>query len=325
MLRQQIPGGKKHTKPETVVGNGTIIACDSVQEEKELHGMKADILAIKGDTPLIIEIFYRHKVNDQKIEKIKKANISAIEINLSDLTPEDVKDWETFWSCINDSKRVKWLYNVKVHDSVYPRLVNQLAVKIQEIEKKYEQEEIVKQKREQKEKAQLVQALDDLKILCSKEYIAQLKQEAEMHSVWKYHSERLKLSFNELPNFLNLDVPNGDWIFGCDRRVWQTAFYSSFICKNGKPFCIKRVDEWLNNNAICKAPPSAKIVGIHGRSYPELILANFSGGLPSSWRTLRAYFWDLHDLGMLEFSGEDYRHGGNEWFKVKSKMPNAAQ
>ena len=56
----------EYTERKTVVEHGKVIRFDSVQEETELHGMKADILAKIGNKPLIIEIFYRHKVEDEK-------------------------------------------------------------------------------------------------------------------------------------------------------------------------------------------------------------------------------------------------------------------
>lgn len=108
--------GVEHKESKTIVENGMVIRFDSIEEEKELYGMKADILAKIRKTSIIIEIFYRHKVDDQKLLKIKKANISAIEINLSDLTPEDVKDWEAFWLYINDPQNVQCLNNAKAHN-----------------------------------------------------------------------------------------------------------------------------------------------------------------------------------------------------------------
>lgn len=142
--------GKEHAEQKIVVENGRVISFDCVQEEIELHGMKADVLAKKDNTLLIIEIFYRHKVDDQKHLKIREANISAIEIKLSDLTPEDVKDRETFWLCINDPQRVRWLHNAKAGGH-YQALRDRLAIKIQEQEEKYKQEEIEKQEQKKQE------------------------------------------------------------------------------------------------------------------------------------------------------------------------------
>lgn len=107
----------------------------------------------------------------------------------------------------------------------------------------------------------------------------QLEQEADKHPAWEFYSKYLQLSYGELPNFLNIDVPDGDWIFGCDKRIWQTTFYYHFIIlneNNRNYFSIKEVDDWLQNTAKCKVPPCAQIVGTYGRRFPELIPINIS-------------------------------------------------
>src|SRR5690606_14260968 len=133
----------------------------------------------------IIEIFYRHKVDDLKIEKIKEANISTIEIDLSDLTPDDVKDWEAFWSCINDPNRVQWLHNARAAiESV--ELEKQLRKKLQKIEKKYELEEIKRLNQEQEVKPALEKALEELNIFRTKKYGVTPEQETESHPAWDF-------------------------------------------------------------------------------------------------------------------------------------------
>ena len=316
--------GKEHKEEELVVREGTIVRFDSVREEIGLHGIRADILAMMSSKPLIIEIFYRHKVDDEKFLKIVEAKMSAVEIDLSDLTSDDVKDWDAFWSCINDPNRIHWLYNNKSSNAVYRKLENNLIVKIQKLEKQYQLEESRKQKREEKEKARLAQALEELKALSSNDHISKLTQNAEEHAAWKLHSKYLRISWDELPYFLNADVPHGDWIFGCDKRVWQTAFYSHFIHYHNKPFTIAWVDKWLKTKAECKVPQSAELTGMYGRRYPESIPVETSDNLPSSWGTLRAYFNYLCKLGMLDFSGYDRNHPGSCWFQVMSKTPDAA-
>ncbi|HGC5941766.1 TPA: hypothetical protein ACIZCU_002618, partial [Legionella pneumophila] len=72
--------GKMHLEFKTIVENEQSISFDSVEEEQKINEIQADILAIARKQKLIIEILYRHKVDDQKIEKIQAANISAIEI-----------------------------------------------------------------------------------------------------------------------------------------------------------------------------------------------------------------------------------------------------
>jgi hypothetical protein len=312
---------KKHTKQETVTEQGEVLF-DSVHEEIELHGMRADILAVIGDRQLIIEVFYRHKVDDQKHEKIIKSNISAIEINLSDLQPENVRDWETFWACVNDSRRIKWLHNAKTA-RYKTKLEKLLHEELQSQEERYKQDEIEKREKEHTARLRLLQTLEDIKPLYSKERIAQIKQEAETHPIWKYYSQYIPHSLHKLPDFISANVINGDWIFGCDKRIWQTAFFISFICRNGKPFCIERVDNWLQNEMRCEVHSKIKLAGIYASTYRQLNpLAYILNTSPSSWQTLRAYFDYLCDAGMLEFTGGT---NGNYWYKVPDKSPWSPQ
>lgn len=315
--------GEKHTGSKTIVQKGMLISFDSVQEETTLGDIKADILAKKSNEQLIIEIFYRHKVDEQKIEKIKRTNTSAIEIDLSDLIPEDVQNWESFWLRINDPNRMQWLYNAKTQIHLL-QLENQLREKIDKLEKEYEKEKIKKQQREPLEKYQLKDALEELNHFTNKDHIVQLTKETENNSVWLIHSKELQLSLNELPDFLNRDVPNGDWIYGCDRRVWQTAVYNKFICKNNKSyFSVKQVDDWLQNACGFKVPSYAKTVGTLGRRYPELVPQEILDNMPSSWITLRSYFYHLDRLGILIYSGNERRHKGSCWFQIFSRIFNS--
>lgn len=317
ILKRSVKDSKniRYVEEKTVIKRGTIVQFDSIIEEAELHGMRVDILAKKGMTRLIIEIFYRHKVDTQKRQKIVDANISAIEIDLSDLTSDDVRNWQAFELSLNDPKRVEWLHNAKARH-YYPELEKKLIKIISDREKKYQQEE----RKENREKKQLLGAIEDLKILSSEESIAKLKQKAEMHPIWNYYSQWYVFSFNELPDFVNADVPNGDWIFGCDKRIWQTAFYKSFIMSNDKPFSIMNVDRWLQDKVGLKIPQAIKIVGIYARRYHELIPVDIYHNRPSSWKTLLAYFNYLRDLGSLEFANNDYHNPGNKWFRVVNKQ-----
>lgn len=158
--------GKEHTKREIVVQDEIVIEFDSVQEEKLLDEMRYDLLADAGKTPLIIEICYTHKVDDQKITKIVEVNKSAVELSLSDLTPEDVKNMELFRSFIKDPKRTKWLHNVR-GQFVVRKLEDELANEIRAQEEKYKAEEIIKQRKAQREKDELLRAVKGLKMLQS--------------------------------------------------------------------------------------------------------------------------------------------------------------
>ncbi|HAU4045830.1 TPA: hypothetical protein U2K22_003081 [Legionella pneumophila] len=313
--------GKMHLEFKTIVENEQSISFDSVEEEQKINEIRADILAIARKQKLIIEILYRHKVDDQKIEKIQAANISAIEIDLSDLTPDDVRDWEAFWLCINEPNRAQWLYNARAsYES--GELEKRLRVKVQEIENKYNQEEIRRLKQVEEAIPVLEKALEELKTIRTKKYGEQLGREDEKHPAWSFYIKYLQHSAGELPKHLNVDVSDGDWIFGCDKRIWQTAFYYNFIIlnKNNRDFfSIKQVNDWLQNTAKCKTPLCAQTIGKYGRRFPELVPTDVSINMPSSWKTLREYFSHLERVGVLIYSGNDRRNRGSCWYKILNK------
>ena len=172
-----------------------VVYFDSVQDEINLYGMKADILAEKEGKLLIIEVYYRHKVEDQKIEKIRNANISAIEINLSELMPEDVRDTETFWSYINDPMHIQWLHNAKAYESIYPELVSRLEVKVQRVEKEYDA-------LHRQVKEELAKDLKIVKMLCGKQHRAKSFKELKKQHIWQTHGEGSNLSLENLPGLL---------------------------------------------------------------------------------------------------------------------------
>lgn len=164
-------------------------------------------------------------------------------------------------------------------------------------------------------------ALDQLKILSSEESISRFKQEAEKHPYWKNNARYLPFTLNKLPHFINVHVPDGDWIFGCDRRIWQAAFYKTFIIWNkSNSISVDYVDEWLQKVG-CTVPKSVKIVGMYSKRYSYLISPEVYNNRPSTWKTLFRYFKHLEDLGMIEFSRDFLTDQRNKWFKVISKIP----
>lgn len=331
--------GKEHRTEIVTVLSEKIVSLDAVQVEKELYGMIVDILAEKDNVPLIIEIFYSHKVDDNKRKKIIDSRISAIEIDLSGLTYDDLKDLDSFWRNINDPKRSKWLYNVKVQDKYYQKHKTQLNEMLNKAEEKYKVEEAIRKRKIQQEMIRIqkqeekirVRSLkpvqnqmlgfpsyaEELKLFKTEEYVSNLKKNAEAHSAWKLLRNKYHLSLNDLPCFLNADVPHADWIFGCDRRIWQASIYYCFIRGNdGNVFSILAVDSWLQYTAGCKSPLAAKKIAIQEAGHPESELADTSDNVPLTWRTLEAYFKYLDKLRMLAYVNFDPHNLGNFWYVV---------
>lgn len=304
--------GKIHSDQEIITKNGTVVQFDLIEVEKGLHGIIADILAVAGGKQLIIEIFYRHKVDEHKREKIIKSNMSAIEIDLSRLSLKDLEDKEAFWLYLNDSTNIKWLHHNEATDRNLV-LEARLEGKIQQSDKDYLKEKIEKITREDIAVNQFLQAMDETSSLANNVNIKQLS-----HELLANHEFRnLPFSLQELPVFLDVDVPNGDWIYGCDRRSWQISFYNSYMYKGGYLFTIEGVNKFLEDAGF-KVSSAVKILEEFVKSYPNLVPAHLSDEIPTTNKALKCYFNYLCDLGMLEFAGTSLN---NDRYVVRQKTP----
>ncbi len=117
-------------KEGEIISNAKEIKIDKVELEKTFDSIIPDIVIYSGGKKLFVEIFVTHQIDDQKLAKLKKANISTIEIDLSKInrliTRQELTD-----ILLNDTPEKKWKYNAVL--SKYERLFFHYAVKIQTV------------------------------------------------------------------------------------------------------------------------------------------------------------------------------------------------
>lgn len=302
--------GVRHIAEEILVGPRKVAKFDSVEEEVGLHGMRADLLAVEGNRPLMIEIRFSHPVDEEKRAKIVAAGVSAIEIDLSDLLGEKIVDWSAFWALINDRSRMIWLHNAKeaqAHEELRNRLPALKAARDEEYQ--------------YREQTGLKKALAEMRFYRSAAHLGKLRAGAENHFIWRDHVPSLRLKFDELPTFVNSSVPNGDWIYKCDRRLWQLAIYSYWIVRKRKSFSSAYLDNWLQESLGFWVPGCVKIIADYGPKYPDLIQAGDRKDLPSTLKTLNAYCEVLCEAGILRLSGRDRNTPGSFWYSVQKIEP----
>jgi ssDNA-binding Zn-finger/Zn-ribbon topoisomerase 1 len=307
--------GRGHTEKQIITHNGSTVEFDTVSDEISIHDIKADILAKKQNTELIIEVCYRHKVDDIKLLKLIDIGISAIEIDLSFIQEIDLEDWKSFWKYVSNPNNAKWLYNAKA-EKERPRLQKQLQRKIIQIDEKL----IIKRK---KEKNDFKKAILDVEKLLSTPHLNRLKEEAQKHPTWQYSQKYAPFSWENVPDFLNFKETGTDWIYGCDRRIWQINFFTYFVLKQGvgTDFCTSNIDEWLQSTVGCKVPLCLKTCMKYKRKYPELLDDKIGREIVSSWKTLNAFFYNLCEIGILKFMGREKGVRGSCWYRVNSEQP----
>lgn len=110
------------------------IRADSVELEKKYDNFIPDIVLYYKGTPLVVEIYVTHPVDDEKQEKIKNSGVSAIEFNLSKIDREIDKD--CLRSIFESGENCHWIYNAKRTERTKKFM--------ETIEKRYEQKLIEK-------------------------------------------------------------------------------------------------------------------------------------------------------------------------------------
>ncbi len=87
---------------------------DRVEVEQAINDFIPDVLVYLKNSPLIVEIYVTHKVDDEKKQKIKNSEISAIQIDLSnidrEITEAEIK------KLLESGSNTEWLYNKKIND-----------------------------------------------------------------------------------------------------------------------------------------------------------------------------------------------------------------
>ena len=103
---------------------------DYVEIEQRLDSIIPDILVVCDGKPFIVEIFVTHPVDDDKKAKIKKMQISAIEINLSKFHHEMI-DKEMLKMEICNPDNFSWVYDADLDLIEQKRVVvQQFGMKI---------------------------------------------------------------------------------------------------------------------------------------------------------------------------------------------------
>lgn len=70
-------------KKDELINEAEMIKVEKVELEKRYGSVIPDIVVYTDETVFFVEIFVTHRIDDEKLEKLHKARISTIEIDLS--------------------------------------------------------------------------------------------------------------------------------------------------------------------------------------------------------------------------------------------------
>lgn len=97
-------------KADSLICEAKEITLDRVELEQRFGNIVPDVVVYTGSKRLFLEVFVTHCVDDEKLAKLKTADISTIEINLSKLD-HSITTEELTELLIGDSEVKYWKYN----------------------------------------------------------------------------------------------------------------------------------------------------------------------------------------------------------------------
>ena len=101
-------------KSDILLAEAKEIVVDKVELEKRIDDIIPDIIVWSGNKYFFIEIFVTHAIDNTKLTKIKNANISTIEIDLSKTETAISEDYlEKILK--ENAKEKTWKYNIKAN------------------------------------------------------------------------------------------------------------------------------------------------------------------------------------------------------------------
>lgn len=263
--------------------NGQMVTLKDIQVEKKVSDFIPDIITetVEGVT-LAIEIAVTHFIDEDKRHKIRNAGVATIEIDLSDWIKESRETFnrkELTERIVNSVEKKKW-----IHSKIIEKKRGQLL----ETMSQFYKEEILQ---EEKRKAEVKRKNKEI----------QEKINYRRNLTHEQHKEILNMYKDQLKNdnqlhrcLLNMSIPKdrklnccnvyieGELIFLCDRRIWQTSIFEHFIRK-GNVITLKDIFNWtLYNSSL---PIEKDLIGFRSIR---------TGGIPTLEEVLRGYLYTLY-------------------------------
>lgn len=170
------------------------IRFDRTVAEVKIDDLRPDVVGYRGDRQLLVEMYFRHRVDNDKRDKLRKLGLPALEIDLSDL--DQLDDFEAVKQRVLENVEHKeWL--------VYPRQEDHLAYLEYKLRLRVDaanevhEAELERQRQKRAQLAQLAKAQQVAKIGIDSAFAL---WERDVQGAWL--RERLGLS-NAVPAFLS--------------------------------------------------------------------------------------------------------------------------
>ena len=237
----QVPEMRVVVSSYTKAGN-TIQESSVLSEERAIRfersraevwetNIRPDVVGYRGERRLLVEMYFRHNVDANKMAKLASLQQPAIEIDLGDL---DVSDgFEALEQrVLHDTAFKTWLY-FPGEAAEQRRLRKQLAHRIRQANAKYRAEEATKQARMEKRQRKLEEervrrdaAAQRYRQMPPEEKERDLRERLGIVGRWQYYLQK---------------VSEGDSCIDEKPMIWQGALFARFVFgKENKNYELKQ-------------------------------------------------------------------------------------
>lgn len=232
---QNIPTFIKNMIPKYKFWTGKVISCNSVTLENRISNFVPDLVfrSDKSTLPYLIEIYVTHKVDKEKIEKVKQVNLPMLEIDLSSYFYEGIDKEKLTQIITTENEYIRWIYYPSDEAITRARTYYLSHTIIQNY---------LREKKEKKQKRMIGEAA--LKnLLIPENYKTELLSYRNDSSFQNLANSFLFYrEHKEIPFFIDIPI-TGEIIFQCDRRIWQGRIFDRYIYNRAKNFAKKQIED----------------------------------------------------------------------------------
>ena len=272
----QIPRTIQYKKTYNLVYTQAIL-------EQEFEDFRPDIVILTSEGPYFVEICVTHSVDTSKRNKVKKHGIPMLEINLGEFCEQRISRNDLRDILITSIKHKKWIVRPR-EDEVLEWGRNT-----------YNGMSLIKDYRARQKKLE--------EVFLEKNYAERVRRNEgknggytkDTFSKFAYYKEGTPPPF-----FVNIPI-TGEFVFGCDRRVWQSAIFDKQVFRRKNDNASINISSIFGKIKRREGPFSSFQIPVDYSLTSERVwIPDLLDNVYLGTRVIRTYMNYLNDLGFIE-------------------------
>ena len=271
-----------------------VFDCNEVVSlEKHYPQFRPDVSVSGNGEEYLIEITVTHKINADKVEKVKQYGLPMLEIDLSGYVEEGISRADLQEIIVSGFEHKTWIC---LPGQIVANTQKFLTEKANEIQR---QLEALAQRRNER--------------FSSDNYANTLKSNRNDYAFNRYAQKyfHFEVTHNNYPFFIDIPI-SGEILFKCDRRIWQGKIFDRWV--------YYRTTDKINLTSIWNSLKDEVRISYDALFDGKFLYPGVAQPAYLPYTVIRKYFDYLEKLGFVAIDGY--------WAKVKNKRsltpPNTA-